>query len=82
MTNSLCIGRAFHGTLAGPLPVGDGLGVKTRLRVVLREQCRLGLHRHWKPLLEYLDNPPMDLLPRAMQQRLIRDFLVRMCLKV
>src|SRR5262247_2650202 len=75
MADRLRIGRALHGTLASPLPVGYGLGVQSCLRVVLREQRGLGLHQHRKALFERLSNLLMDLLPGAVQQRLIRDLL-------
>src|SRR5262245_16487960 len=75
MADSLRIGRALHGTLASALPVRDSLDVQSRRRVVLRKHCRFGLHRHRKPFLEYLGNLLMNLLPGAVQQRLIRYLL-------
>ena len=75
------IGRARIAALARPLPVPHRLLGTTRLGVVLRQDFGLPL-RGLGPLgLEDLGNALVDLLPRALQERLIRRLLGEHMLK-
>jgi hypothetical protein len=75
MADGFRMGRPLEGALAGPLPVADRLSVEPCLRVMVRQP--FGLRRHVVGALglEHLRNALMDLLPRALEQRLIGRLL-------
>jgi hypothetical protein len=67
--------RTFEGSLTRPLPIGDGLGDETGLRVVMGESFGLGLTRLRISCLEDLRNWAMGLVPHVRWYRLIGHFL-------
>ena len=68
MRYSFHICRAPEGSLARPLPVGQGLCAQTCLGVVMGRQFGLRLGGLGKVRLQYLHNLQVELLPRALEQ--------------
>ena len=62
------IGRALDGSLAGPLPVGNRLLLKTRPRIVMGHQFRPRVGGLRKSLRQDLRNALVVLLPSALEQ--------------
>jgi len=75
MRESFHIRGALARQLASPLPVLDGLGAEARLRIMLRQQFRLGGGGFGKSLFQHLRNTLVILLACALQQGLICGIL-------
>ncbi len=69
------IRRARDGALPGLVPVGQGLGLEARFRVVVSQQFGLRSRGLGKLRRQLLSNPLVILLPGALQQGLIGGFL-------
>ena len=56
VADCLQIRRALDGSLAGLLPVCNGLQLKARLGIMMRQQFRLGLSSFGRPFRQDLRN--------------------------
>jgi hypothetical protein len=74
-------GRALAGVFTRALPVGNRVLRQTCLSVVVRQQFGLGGGDLGKAPLQHRSNALMVLLPRALEQRLIRRILDQGVLK-
>ena len=65
--------RPAHGPLPRALPRSGGLLETSAFGEVVGQQLRLRFGDGGKALLEYLGDPPVELLARALQERLVGD---------
>ena len=77
MADRLLVRRARVRALAGPLVVRDRLRRQPRLLVVPRDHLGLGRDALGEALFQHLDDARVQLLARALEQRLVRRLLHR-----
>ena len=75
MANGFLVRRALRGALAGPLVVCHRLRRKTRLIVVPRDHLGRGRDALGEAFFQHLGDARVELLARALEQRLVRRVL-------
>ena len=75
MADRFHVRRALHGLLAGALPVRKSLFEKSRLGVVMSQQLRRSARRVIALPFEGAGDLAMILLPRGLEQGLVRGIL-------